>query len=69
MPKKKLVQAEPPDDLTPKEEAKWRRERDRYELMSSMYEDLPDGAYFAAMEEAGFDSYDHMEFSDKKVEA
>ena len=35
-----------------------------YEVADLMFDDLPDGAYFAAMEDAGFDIEDHLEFSE-----
>lgn len=43
--------------------------RDEFEALDAIYGDLPDGAYFAAMEEAGFDIYDIAEMDDEEDEA
>lgn len=37
----------------------------RYEAMAEIFDDLPDGAFFAAMEEEGFDIDDHVKYGAK----
>lgn len=44
----------------------WAQRKAAYDAADMMYGDLPDGAYFAAMEDAGFDIEDHIEFGGAK---
>ena len=39
-----------------------------FEVLNEIFDDLPDGAYFAAMEEHGFDIEEIVELSEVKEE-
>lgn len=44
------------------------KERAEYEVLDDIFDDLPDGAYFAAMAEHGFEAEDIIEMEEERTE-